>query len=105
MKEEIINTQLSLKASNRPENLKDIDKLQELYSVVEQLETKYSAVDNNSTNVLEQEANITETAPAPAPDTNTTPETDLVKADLDKSTSNMNGSWKTPYTLKSDQLS
>ena len=105
LKEEIINTQLSLKASNRPENLKDIDKLQKLYSVVEELETKYSAVDNNSTSVLEQEANITEAATAPAPDTNTTPETDLVKADLDKSTSNTNGSWKTPYTLKSDQLS
>ena len=105
LKEEIINTQLSLKASNRPENLKDIDKLQELYSVVEQLETKYSAVDNNSTNVLEQEANITEAEQNTTPNTNTTPETDLVKADLDKSTSNMNGSWKTPYTLKSDQLS
>ena len=105
LKEEIINTQLSLKASNRPENLKDIDKLQKLYSVVEHLEAKYSAVDNNSTSVLEQEANITEASTAPATNTDTTPETDLVKADLDKSTSNMNGSWKTPYTLKSDQLS
>ena len=103
LKEEIINTQLSLKASNRPENLKDIDRLQELYSVVEELETKYSAADTNVTNVLEQEAGITEQPQQPQPQQG--PNTDLVKADLDKSTSNVNGSWKTPYTLKSDQLS
>lgn len=102
LKEEIINTQLSLKASNRPENLKDIDRLQELYSVVEKLETKYSAADTNATNVLEQEAGITE---EPQSQPQQGPDTDLVKADLDKSTSNVNGSWKTPYTLKSDQLS
>ena len=102
LKEEIINTQLSLKASNRPENLKDIDRLQELYSVVEELETKYTAADANATNVLEQEAGITE---QPQPQPQQGPNTDLVKADLDKSTSNVNGSWKTPYTLKSDQLS
>lgn len=104
LKEEIINTQLSLKASNRPENLKDIDRLQELYSVVEELETKYTAADANATNVLEQEAGITE-QPQPQPQPQQGPNTDLVKADLDKSTSNVNGSWKTPYTLKSDQLS
>lgn len=102
LKEEIINTQLSLKASNRPENLKDIDRLQKLYSVVEELETKYSAADTNATNVLEQEAEITE---QPQSQPQQGPDTDLVKADLDKSTSNVNGSWKTPYTLKSDQLS
>lgn len=106
LKEEIINTQLSLKASNRPENLKDIDRLQELYSVVEELETKYTAADANATNVLEQEAGITEQSqPQPQPQPQQGPNTDLVKADLDKSTSNVNGSWKTPYTLKSDQLS
>ena len=104
LKEEIINTQLSLKASNRPENLKDIDRLQELYSVVEELETKYTAADANATNVLEQEAGITEQS-QPQPQPQQGPNTDLVKADLDKSTSNVNGSWKTPYTLKSDQLS
>ena len=105
LKEEIINTQLSLKASNRPENLKDIDRLQELYSVVEQLETKYSAADANATNILEQEAGITEQPQQSQPQPQQGPNTDLVKADLDKSTSNVNGSWKTPYTLKSDQLS
>lgn len=86
LKEEIINTQLSLKSSNREANLIDIEKLQKLYSVVEKLEQKYSEEVDQSKNVLEQEANITET--------------DLVKADLDKTTDNVNGSWKTPYSLK-----
>lgn len=86
LKEEIINTQLSLKASNREDNLRDIEKLQKLYSQVELLEQKYSSDVDQEANVLEQEANITNT--------------DLVKADLDKTTDNVNGSWKTPYSLK-----
>lgn len=89
LKEEIINTQLSLKASNREANLKDIEKLQMLYETVEKLEMEYSGNVDQNANVLEQEAGLT-----------TSPETDLVKADLDKSTDNVNGSWKTPYSLK-----
>lgn len=90
LKEEIINTQLSLKASNKEENLKDIEKLQDLYATVETLEQQYTGEVNQDANVLEQEANI---------------KTDLVKSDLDKTTDNVNGSWNTPYTLKDDRLS
>lgn len=90
LKEEIINTQLSLKASNKEENLKDIEKLQNLYATVETLEQQYTGEVNQDANVLEQEANI---------------KTDLVKSDLDKTTDNVNGSWNTPYTLKDDRLS
>lgn len=89
LKEEIINTQLSLKASNRESNLKDIEKLQKLYETVEKLEMEYSGNIDQNANILEQEAGIT---------ANTG--TDLVKADLDKTTDNVNGSWKTPYSLK-----
>ena len=81
LKEEIINTQLSLKAAGADKNKKDIDKLSELYAIVEDKEqywqnemTNQQTQINNQTaqtldgqqlpsgqNVLTQEANMTPT--------------------------------------------
>lgn len=78
LKEEIINTQLSLKAAGSEKNKKDIDKLSELYAKVEDKEqywqneamNQQSAINNQtaqtldgqqlpgSQNVLTQEANM-----------------------------------------------
>ena len=72
LKEEIINTQLSLKKAGKKANDKDITKLTKLYEIVEDMETEWSdaAVAENqgevtegglpySTNILEQEAGMT----------------------------------------------
>lgn len=91
LKEEIINTQLSLKASNKQDNLEDIKKLQRLYEEVENLEEKYGAIDNPNQQVLEQEANQKPISPG-----------SMRTEDLDASTdNNENGSWGTQYSLKS----
>ena len=75
LKEEIINTQLSLKAAGREKNAKDINKLSKLYEVVEDMaaewideankdnETETNKNSNGSIpynqNVLEKEAGMT----------------------------------------------
>ena len=75
LKEEIINTQLSLKAAGREKNAKDINKLSKLYEVVEDMAAEWidEANKDNETetnknsdgsipynqNVLEQEAGMT----------------------------------------------
>ena len=73
LKEEIINTQLSLKAAGREKNAKDINKLSKLYEVVEDMSAEWIDEANNeaetnknsdgsipySQNVLEQEAGMT----------------------------------------------
>ena len=68
LKEEIINVQLSLKAANKKGNAEDIEKLQKLYSIVEDKELEFQKSSeemameqaNNeqgkNTNILEQEA-------------------------------------------------
>lgn len=76
LKEEIINTQLSLKAAGREKNAKDINKLSKLYEIVEDMATEWidEANKDNETektnknsdgsipynqNVLEKEAGMT----------------------------------------------
>ena len=68
LKEEIINVQLSLKAANKKANAEDIEKLQKLYSIVEDQELEFqksseqmameqaNAEQGKNTNILEQEA-------------------------------------------------
>jgi hypothetical protein len=68
LKEEIINVQLSLKAANKKGNAEDIEKLEKLYSIVEDKELEFqksaeqvameqaNAEQGKSTSVLEQEA-------------------------------------------------
>lgn len=68
LKEEIINVQLSLKAANKKGNAEDIEKLQKLYSIVEDQELEFqksseqmameqaNAEQGKNTNILEQEA-------------------------------------------------
>ena len=68
LKEEIINVQLSLKAANKKGNAEDIEKLQKLYSIVEDKELEFqksseemameqaNAEQGKGTNILEQEA-------------------------------------------------
>lgn len=68
LKEEIINVQLSLKAANKKGNAEDIEKLQKLYSIVEDKELEFqksseemameqaNAEQGKNTNILEQEA-------------------------------------------------
>ena len=43
LKEEIINTQLALRAGNKDKNYEDINKLAKLYEIVEDQETEWSA--------------------------------------------------------------
>lgn len=68
LKEEIINVQLSLKAANKKGNIEDIEKLQKLYSIVEDKELEFqksseemameqaNTEQGKGTNILEQEA-------------------------------------------------
>src|SRR5574344_1946651 len=60
LKQEIINTQLSLRASNYDENKEDIDKLDKLYSIVLHKAKKYIATANgdsaSATNNVEDDA-------------------------------------------------
>jgi hypothetical protein len=68
LKEEIINVQLSLKAANKKGNAEDIEKLEKLYSIVEDQEIEFqksaeqvameqaNAEAGKNTNILEQEA-------------------------------------------------
>ena len=90
LKEEIINTQLSLKASNKQKNIEDIKKLQRLYEIVEKLEEQYVAANPNQ-QVLEQEATTKAIEPG-----------SMRTEDLDATTdNNENGSWGAQYNLKS----
>lgn len=82
LKEEIINTQLSLRSANYDENKKDIEKLQMLYAIAEEKEKEWMSTVNQataniqnsntnnednplpqSTNILTQEANMTSATP------------------------------------------
>ena len=70
LKEEIINVQLSLKAANKKENENDINKLDKLYSIVEDMESEYQKTaeliakeeaaneQDKSVNILESEASL-----------------------------------------------
>lgn len=70
LKEEIINVQLSLKAANKKENEIDINKLDKLYSIVEDMEIEYqktaeliakeeaAANSDKGINILESEASL-----------------------------------------------
>ena len=105
LKEEIINTQLSLKAANSEGNEADIEKLNKLYAMAEQKETEWmmnsqgaaqqqamqGRVDQNGMpvqqNVLSQEANMKQIMP----NTNN-------NVDMDVETpSNTNGAWNGAY--------
>lgn len=105
LKEEIINTQLSLKAANSDGNEADIEKLNKLYAMAEQKETEWmmnsqgaaqqqamqGQVDQNGMpvqqNVLSQEANMKQIEP----NTNN-------NVDMDVETpSNTNGAWNGAY--------
>lgn len=79
LKEEIINTQLSLRSANFDENKEDIEKLQMLYAIAEKKEQEWmktlneatnKAINENgenplpqTTNILTQEANMTRVDP------------------------------------------
>lgn len=105
LKEEIINTQLSLKAANSEGNEADIEKLNRLYAMAEQKEAEWQMnsqalaqqqatqgqVDQNGMpvqqNVLSQEANMQQVTP----NTNN-------NVDMDVETpSNTNGAWNGAY--------
>ena len=97
LKEEIINVQLSLKAANKKGNAEDIEKLQKLYSIVEDKELEFQKSSeemameqsNNeqgkNTNILEQEAGTYNIDNVPT-------EYNYNDADMDLSTSKSNWS-------------
>lgn len=113
LKEEIINTQLSLKAAGADKNKKDIDKLSELYAIVEDKEqywnneiTNQQTAINNQTaqtldgqqlpsgeNILTQEANMTPTQQAIGTQVQPGP-TDMDIASRDPSQDNRDVTWK-----------
>ena len=119
LKEEIINTQLSLKAAGGPENKNedDINKLTQLYQIVEQKEQEWQStiqadqaqqmmaaqqamaaqagVPNAGPNILSQEAQMTQTPMAP---NGNAPQADL---DVETPMGNaQNGQWNAPYSMK-----
>lgn len=61
LKEEIINTQLALKAANAKKNNDDIQKLTKLYQQIEEEAAQWQIDAEATNNVLEQEANATRT--------------------------------------------
>ena len=97
LKEEIINVQLSLKAANKKANAEDIEKLQKLYSIVEDKELEFqksseemameqaNAEQGKNTNILEQEAGTYNIDNVPT-------EYNYNDADMDLSTSKSNWS-------------
>lgn len=97
LKEEIINVQLSLKAANKKGNAEDIEKLQKLYSIVEDKELEFqksseemameqaNAEQGKNTNILEQEAGTYNIDNVPT-------EYNYNNADMDLSTSKSNWS-------------
>lgn len=97
LKEEIINVQLSLKAANKKGNAEDIEKLQKLYSIVEDKELEFqksseemameqaNAEQGKGTNILEQEAGTYNMDNVPT-------EYNYNDADMDLSTSKSNWS-------------
>ena len=97
LKEEIINVQLSLKAANKKANTEDIEKLQKLYSIVEDKELEFqksseemameqaNAEQGKGTNILEQEAGTYNIDNVPT-------EYNYNEADMDLSTSKSNWS-------------
>lgn len=97
LKEEIINVQLSLKAANKKGNAEDIEKLQKLYSIVEDKELEFqksseemameqaNAEQGKNTNILEQEAGTYNMENVPT-------EYNYNNADMDLSTSKSNWS-------------
>lgn len=97
LKEEIINVQLSLKAANKKGNTKDIEKLEKLYSIVEDQELEFqksseqmameqaNAEQGKTTNILEQEAGTYNIDNVPT-------EYHYSDADMDLSTSKSNWS-------------
>ena len=97
LKEEIINVQLSLKAANKKANAEDIEKLQKLYSIVEDKELEFqksseemameqaNAEQGKNTNILEQEAGTYNMENVPT-------EYNYNNADMDLSTSKSNWS-------------
>ena len=60
LKEEIINTQLSLKSANPDKNQKDIEKLDKLYEIVEEKEQEWQTDTDNMNAVNEQLASSNE---------------------------------------------
>ena len=117
LKEEIINTQLSLKAAGADKNKKDIDKLSELYAIVEDKEqywqnemTNQQTQINNQTaqtldgqqlpsgqNVLTQEANMTPTQPTGNQALGTQPQlgpSDMDLTSRDPTRDNRDVTWK-----------
>ena len=97
LKEEIINVQLSLKAANKKGNAEDIEKLQKLYSIVEDKELEFqksseemameqaNVEQGKNTNILEQEAGTYNIDNVPT-------EYNYNNADMDLSTSKSNWS-------------
>lgn len=125
LKEEIINTQLSLKAAGGAENKNegDIERLNELYKIVEQKEQEWQSTINNQA-AMEQQAATAQQAGVPNAGQNIlTQEAGLVQngngngnggtvdpsalqngqqieADMDVSTpygTQLNGAWNAPY--------
>ena len=118
LKEEIINTQLSLKAAGGPENKneEDIAKLTQLYQIVEQKEAEWQStiaqqqqmemaaqqqamaqqagVPNAGPNVLSQEAQMTQVPQGQVPE-------QQVDLDVETPMGNANnGSWNAPYSMQ-----
>ena len=112
LKEEIINTQLSLKAaaSEKNDNSKDIEKLTKLYESVEEKEAEWQTPEEDpnaqngaptedtpipqTENILTQEANMTQVPPVPMGD--------MAGADMDINTPDGGaalGQWNTPPAM------
>lgn len=104
LKEEIINVQLSLKAANKKGNTEDIEKLEKLYSIVEDQELEFqksseqmameqaNAEQGKTTNILEQEAGTYSIGNAPYNVDNVPTEYHYNDADMDLSTDKSNWS-------------
>ena len=99
LKEEIVNTQLSLRAANREGNKEDIDKLTKLYQKCDELdaemaqETMDETAEANAANAEEQ-AKMAEDAGVPVGQNPLEGITDqMATTDLDMSTPDNNNGW------------
>ena len=93
LKEEIINTQLSLRSANFEKNKDDIEKLQTLYDITEEKEREWQSTLNQETAELQNE--ISEENPLPQTTNILTQEANMeqVPQNMDMQTSVGDGGW------------
>lgn len=95
LKEEIINTQLSLRSANYEKNADDIEKLQMLYAIAEQKEQEWMKTVNNQTDDMAN--SIDENNPLPQGENILTQEANMQRVEnpnnMDMQTSVGDGGW------------